>query len=86
MQKTPSERAPPLQRISLHGPTMGTRWSVLCDAAAPLDQRALHAELGFEELTDDFRMPGVVFSRDDGLLCRLVSRQDAEVVDLASRR
>ena len=45
MQKTPSERAPPLQRISLHGPTMGTRWSVLCDAAAPLDQRALHAEL-----------------------------------------
>ncbi|HRL50233.1 MAG TPA: GNAT family N-acetyltransferase [Propioniciclava sp.] len=48
--------------------------------------RALHAELGFEELTDDFRMPGVVFSRDDGLLCRLVSRQDAEVVDLASRR
>lgn len=48
--------------------------------------RTLHAELGFVEVTDDFVVPGVVFARHDGLLCRLDARPDAEVIDLASRR
>ena len=30
-----------LQRIKLHGPTMATRWSVLCDVDPQLDQNAL---------------------------------------------
>ncbi|WP_164987470.1 GNAT family N-acetyltransferase [Propioniciclava flava] len=55
-------------------------------AASNWASRALHGELGFEELTDDFRMPGVVFTRDDGLLCRRVERPDATVTELASRR
>lgn len=41
MPKTCSE----LQRLNLHGPTMGTRWSVICDAAADIDTQALHQEL-----------------------------------------
>lgn len=44
MPKTPSE-APRLTRIKLHGPTMATRWSVLCDVDPRLDQAALHAAL-----------------------------------------
>lgn len=55
-------------------------------AASNRASRDLHASLGFEEVTDDFRMPGVVFTRDDGLLCRLVDRAEAPVIDLASRR
>ena len=42
MPKTPSE---PLVRARLHGPTMGTRWSVLCDVEAALDQAALQRAL-----------------------------------------
>lgn len=45
MPKTPSEVARQLLRIKLHGPTMATRWSVLCDVDRRLDQVALHAEL-----------------------------------------
>ena len=48
--------------------------------------RTLHAELGFTEVTDDFVIPGLVFSKHDGILCRLDARPDAEVIDLASRR
>lgn len=48
--------------------------------------RDLHASFGFREVTSDFQMPGVVFSRDDGILCTLTPQPDAEVVDLASRR
>lgn len=32
-------------RLRLHGPTMGTRWSVRCDAAADQDPVPLHAAL-----------------------------------------
>lgn len=32
---------------------------------------ALHAQLGFEELTRDFTLPGVVFEGDRGVLGRL---------------
>ena len=42
MPKTPSES---LVRARLHGPTMGTRWSVLCDVDPQLDQNALRNAL-----------------------------------------
>ena len=45
MPKTSSERGTPLTRLKLHGPTMATRWSVLCDVAPQLDQAALQAAL-----------------------------------------
>ncbi|MDO5535260.1 MAG: GNAT family N-acetyltransferase [Propionibacteriaceae bacterium] len=48
--------------------------------------RTMHAELGFEEVTEEFTVPGVVFANADGILCRLDPRPDAEVIDLASRR
>lgn len=41
MPKTSSER------IELHGPTMGTRWSVRCDTGAGVDAQALRADLAF---------------------------------------
>lgn len=44
MPKTRSE-AQGLIRTSLHGPTMATRWSALCDLDPQLDQAALHAAL-----------------------------------------
>ncbi|MFP5417066.1 MAG: N-acetyltransferase family protein [Actinomycetes bacterium] len=48
--------------------------------------RTLHSSLGFQEITTDFTLPGVVFGNNDGILCRLLARPDAEVVDLATRR
>ena len=45
MPKTLSEPPAQLTRIQLHGPTMATRWSALCDVDATLDQTALHAAL-----------------------------------------
>ena len=45
MPKTLSEPAAVLQRIKLHGPTMATRWSVLCDVDPQLDQNALRNAL-----------------------------------------
>ena len=42
MPKTSSE---PSRRVQLHGPTMGTRWSVRCDIGAGVDAAALRAEL-----------------------------------------
>ena len=44
--------------------------------------RTLHAELGFVEISDDFVVPGVVFANDDGLLCRLTARPDADIIEL----
>ncbi|QTD46991.1 FAD:protein FMN transferase [Ottowia testudinis] len=41
MQKMSSDPT----RLSLHGPTMATRWSVLCDVAASIDRAALHQAL-----------------------------------------
>ena len=45
MPKTPSEAATPLARRTLHGPTMATRWSVLCDVDPALAPAALHGAL-----------------------------------------
>lgn len=42
MPKTPSE---PTARLRLHGPTMGTRWAVQCDAPIGLDRAALQQAL-----------------------------------------
>lgn len=45
MPKMSSEPAAPCQRTTLHGPTMGTRWSVTLDAASAVDLEALHQDL-----------------------------------------
>ena len=55
-------------------------------SASNLASRTMHAELGFREITTDFSLPGVVFGKSDGILCRLDTRPDADVIDLASRR
>ncbi len=41
MPKISSEPALPFKRSTLHGPTMGTRWSVILDIDASLDMAAL---------------------------------------------
>jgi FAD:protein FMN transferase len=45
MPKMSSEIAAPGTRTTLHGPTMGTRWSVRVDADDSLDLAALHQDL-----------------------------------------
>jgi thiamine biosynthesis lipoprotein len=44
MPKTSSETAAPGKRVTLHGPTMGTRWSVTLDATA-VDLKTLRQDL-----------------------------------------
>lgn len=55
-------------------------------AASNRASRDLHATLGFEEVTRDIALPGVVFGAGDGILCRLRRRPDADVIDLGARR
>lgn len=45
MPKTSSEHAASGKRITLHGPSMGTRWSVSVDADASVDLAALNQDL-----------------------------------------
>ncbi len=45
MPKTSSETAAPSKRTTLHGPTMGTRWSVSLDIAPAVDLKALRQDL-----------------------------------------
>src|SRR3569832_1281235 len=45
MPKTCSEPAVLCKRTTLHGPTMGTRWSASVDADASLDLAALRRDL-----------------------------------------
>lgn len=45
MPKTSSEPAAPCQRATLHGPTMGTRWSASVDCDAALGLEALRQDL-----------------------------------------
>lgn len=45
MPKTCSEPAAPSQRTTLHGPTMGTRWSVTLDADSTLNLAVLRQDL-----------------------------------------
>ncbi len=45
MPKTSFEPAAPRQRATLHGPTMGTRWSATLDLDATVDRAALHQDL-----------------------------------------
>ncbi len=52
MPKTSSE----LRRLNLHGPTMGTRWSVTCDAEPGVDAPALQQDLAAAVLQVDVQM------------------------------
>ena len=52
MPKTSSE----LRRLNLHGPTMGTRWSVTCDAEPDVDAPALQQALAAAVLQVDVQM------------------------------
>ncbi len=45
MPKTSSEATVACKRTTLHGPTMGTRWSASVDVDADLDLAALHQDL-----------------------------------------
>jgi thiamine biosynthesis lipoprotein len=45
MPKISSETAATCQRTTLHGPTMGTRWSATVDADNTMDLAALHQDL-----------------------------------------
>ena len=45
MPKMSSESAAPCKRTTLHGPTMGTRWSASVDADATVDLQALRQDL-----------------------------------------
>ena len=45
MPKTSSEPAAPCTRTTLHGPTMGTRWSATVDTDATVDLAALRQDL-----------------------------------------
>ena len=45
MPKTSSESVVPCKRTTLHGPTMGTRWSASVDADASLDLAALRRDV-----------------------------------------
>jgi thiamine biosynthesis lipoprotein len=58
MPKTSSERTVTCKRVNLHGPTMGTRWSVTLDADATLDLAALQRDLTVAvQLVDDQMSP-----------------------------
>lgn len=52
MPKTCSD----LWRLTLHGPTMGTRWSVVCDAESEVDTQELHHALASSVLRVDSQM------------------------------
>lgn len=52
MPKTSSE----LRRLTLHGPTMATRWSVSCEAAPDIDRPALQAGLAHATQQVDAQM------------------------------
>lgn len=45
MPRTSSSAPTPLGRTTLHGPTMGTRWSATVDTDGDVDLDALHADL-----------------------------------------
>ncbi len=54
-----------LTRMTLHGPTMGTRWSLRCDADASLDAPALQRDL--EEAVDQVDRQMSPFKPDSDL-------------------
>ncbi|MFV0451551.1 MAG: GNAT family N-acetyltransferase [Propioniciclava sp.] len=55
-------------------------------SSADLASQRLHRSLGMVEVTRDFALPGQVFTRCEGILCRLDRSPGAEVIDLAARR
>lgn len=56
MPKMSSESTAPGKRTTLHGPTMGTRWSVSLDAHANIDLTALHQDLAAAVVQVDNQM------------------------------
>lgn len=52
MPKTSSD----LRRLAVHGPTMGTRWSVTCDVAPGINTQALRAGVGVAAQQVDAQM------------------------------
>ncbi|MBE2263832.1 MAG: FAD:protein FMN transferase [Burkholderiaceae bacterium] len=56
MPKMSSETTDPCTRATLHGPTMGTRWSVTVDADPALDLQALRHDLAAAVQTVDAQM------------------------------
>ena len=56
MPKMSSEPATSFKRTTLHGPTMGTRWSASVDGSASLDLEALRQDLAFAVQQVDTQM------------------------------
>jgi thiamine biosynthesis lipoprotein len=56
MPKMSSEPAAPCKRTTLHGPTMGTRWSASVDAETIVDLKALRQDLAFAVQQVDTQM------------------------------
>ena len=56
MPKMSSEAAAPCKRTTLHGPTMGTRWSASVDCDASFEREALRQDLAFAVQQVDAQM------------------------------
>jgi thiamine biosynthesis lipoprotein len=56
MPKTSSDTAAPGKRTTLHGPTMGTRWSATCDTDGTVDLAALQHDLAAAVMCIDEQM------------------------------
>ena len=67
MPKMFSEPATPCKRTTLHGPTMGTRWSATVDADNTLDLAALHQDLAAAVAQVDAQMSP--WKPDSDLVC-----------------
>ena len=79
MPKMSSEPAAPCKRTTLHGPTMGTRWSASVDADNTMDLAALHQDLAAAvEQVDEQMSPW----KPDSDLMRLNRARVGDWVDL----
>lgn len=79
MPKMSSEPGAPPQRSTLHGPTMGTRWSATVDADPSVDLAALHQDLAAAVAQVDAQMSPW---KPDSDLMRLNHAPVGEWVDL----
>lgn len=80
MRKMSSESAASSKRATLHGPTMGTRWSVTLDAASTIDLEALRQDLAAAVEQVDAQMSPW---KPDSDLMRLNRAPVGEWVDLS---
>ncbi|UCU97388.1 FAD:protein FMN transferase [Acidovorax radicis] len=79
MSSEPHEHAAPCKRTTLHGPTMGTRWSANVDADASVDLKALRQDLAAAVEQVDAQMSPW---KPDSDLVRLNRASVGEWVDL----